>query len=80
MATVTFYGKNDFLLEKYSLCQPPRPLREERLQCALAGKKQETTAGFWSDINVTETLPDCFSSFLLQHGGRIFKVCTFTNK
>lgn len=71
MATFVFCRKDDFLLEKYSLCQPPRLLKKERLQCALAGKKQETAAGFWSDIPVTETLPDWFLSFLGQHGGRI---------
>ena len=80
MATFVFCGKDDFLLEKYGLCQPPRPLEEERLQCALARKKQETAAGFWSDIPVTETLPDWFLSLLGRHGGRISRVCTFTNK
>lgn len=79
-ATSAFCRKDDFLLEKY-LCQPPQPLEEEeRLQCALADKKQETAAGFWSNIPVPETLHGWVLSFLGQHWGKISKVCTFTDK
>lgn len=42
--------------------------------------RNKTTAVFWSNILVTETLHNWVLSFLGQRRGEISKVCTFTDK